>query len=67
MENKDIATAVLKVLAAVIIVRVSIITAGKLIVVASNGLEKMKFKKQIKKGLEEGRIVEIDGKYYEVA
>lgn len=67
MENKDLATTVLKVLAAVIIVKVSISTAGKLIVVAANGIEKIKFKKQIKKGLEEGKIVKIDGKYYEVA
>lgn len=32
----------------------------------SNGIEKLKFNRKIKKGLKEGSIVEIDGKYYEV-
>ena len=31
-----------------------------------NGIQKVKFNKKIKKGLEDGSIVEIDGKYYEV-
>ena len=31
-----------------------------------NGVEKIKFNRKMKKGLKDGSIVEIDGKYYEV-
>lgn len=31
-----------------------------------NGVEWIKYKRKIKKGLKDGSIVEIDGKYYEV-
>lgn len=32
----------------------------------SNGINKMMYNRKIKKGLKDGSIVEIDGRYYEV-
>ena len=39
---------------------------GTSIVVVSNKVNKIKFNKKIKKGLEDGSIVEINGEYYEL-
>lgn len=45
----------------------TVIGAGiSLVSLTINGINKLRFNRKIKKGLEDGSIVEIDGKYYTV-
>ena len=51
----------------VLVVIPSVLNAGTNVLTATvNGISKIKYNHKIKKGLKDGSIVEIDGRYYEV-
>ena len=70
MKDEKIITLVAVTIIGVILVPIVIGTIGNLIGViytgVGNAIIKSRFNKEIKKGLKDGSIVEIDGQFYEV-
>ena len=70
MKNKDMLGTTLLLAGGVILAPIVIgaiaTTVAYTYGVAAVGVEKIKFNRKIKKGLKDGSIVEIDGKYFEV-
>ena len=66
MKEKDVICLALNVIGGIILVNASITLIGYAYVGIGNAIIKSRFNKKIKKGLKDGRIIEIDGQYYEV-
>lgn len=66
MENDKVIKVAAWIIIGSIVVPVIIGGATALISATVNGVNKARFKKKMKDGIKEGKIVEIDGKYYEV-
>ena len=49
-----------------IVINGAMVLVGTTAAVVSNGINKVKYNRKIKKGLKDGSIIEIDGEYYGV-
>lgn len=65
MESKLVKIAVVGFVGLVVVP--TLISGGlKLIAIGANGIEQIIHLRKIKKGLKDGSIIEVDGKYYQV-
>ena len=71
MKNEDFVSTVVLIVGVVILAPIvigSVITLGSYTYAGiANTINKVKFNKQMKKGLKEGKLIKIDGQYYEVS
>ena len=49
-----------------IVINAAVLVANGIYCGIGNGINKIKFNRKIKKGLEDGSIIELDGEFYEV-
>lgn len=62
MKNEDY----LKLVAGIILIPIAVNIGAVIVLAGYNGINKLRFRKQMKKRIKEGNVIIIDGEFYEV-